>query len=539
MSELLNARLNQSYFFKFLNETFDIVMDLSISTIRFYLGFLLVDNFINCNAFISWCVEVSVLEFCLNRFFKYLIEKYYPKIIQSAFFDFFVPKLLALWIVSFVFHQSLLVLLFSQALYWLFTFYSKLFCRMLIESLTLFYYYQNPWIVFPVVINLLLSLLYFIDSFFQLGILNFVSHFPFFEHLFKEWGFAIIQDRTSLHDYRKQDESSELPGLTNEEHYQYSILKNKYLTHLTPKTLKDHFDTLKNFLADEYYAHQAFYTDKKNHVHVLPLEWSEFEKIRLKVPSHERVSMLKSYYANPYHAAWRMLSPENPWASNDVKSSNSRQKLFFDKHLEFVLTVWLAIKNEHGFSQQSDLIKIKSDLFIKVLANTNRFRNLHLNRGRREPDIDDLHADKMGDIKLLLSTLLPIVAEKHSDKHLNISILKKFLESYVKSIWIEHFLLLSKEQQQQAALIWKKISNKERHFHEFEDSMNFIKITQHHREDFIVKMNSVYGRSWLNKKELVATVDAYFTHHQPHLHSNLNEVVQELDFMVEHHIYCV
>ncbi len=139
----------------------------------------------------------------------------------------------------------------------------------------------------------------------------------------------------------------------------------------------------------------------------------------------------------------------------------------------------------------------------------------------------------------MLSTLLPIVAEKHSDKHLSFSILKKFLESYVKSIWIEHFLLLSKEQQQEATLIWKKIGKKEIKFNEFKENMNFIKITQHHREDFIVKMNSVYGRGWLNKKEFVAMVDEYFTNHQPHFHSNLNEVAQELDFIVEHHIYCV
>lgn len=536
MSELLNAALDDSCYFKFLKETFDVVMEFSISTIRFYIGFLLCDSFINCNAFISWCVEVSFVEFWLNRLFKSLVEKFYPKVINSAFFDFFFPKLLALWVVSFLFHQSLLVLLFSQTLYWLFAFYSKLFCRLLVESLTLFYYYQNPWIVFPIVVNSILTLFYFIDSIFQTRILNFVSHFPFFEFLLKEWGIAIVLTKPHNRSNDFQNDSTQLPGLTKEEHYQYSILNSRYFIHHNFEVLKEKFETLRIFLADEYYAHQSYYTDQKNHVHVLPLEWREFEKYRQRVSGHERLGMLKSYYANPYHGAWRMFSNDHNWGANDVKSVDNRQNLFLDKHVEFILTIWLAIKNEHSQSQHPDIVKIKSEMFIKVLANTNRFRNLHLHRGRRESDMDDLHADKMGDIKLLLCTLLPIVAEKHSNKYLTIGILKKFLDSYVKSIWIEQFLLLQKDEQQELSNIWKKICKRESFFHEYEGMNHFLKLTPHHKEDFRVKMNSVYGRTWLQKKDFVAMVDSFFENHEPHSHPYLNEVSQEMDFIVDRHM---
>lgn len=535
MSEMLNARLEESSYFKFLKQTFDVVMEFSISTLRFYMGFMLSDSFINCNAFISWCVEVSLAEFCLNHFIKSSVENFYPKILNSAFFDFFFPKLLSLWIVSLLFHQSLLVLLFSQALYWLFTFYSKLFSRLLVESLTLFYYYQNPWIIFPIVINLLFTILYFVDSIFQSGILNFIGHFPFFQHLLKEWGIAIIEVKPYENE-NLDHESTQLPGLTHEEHLQYIVLKNRYISQLNTKVIKEHFETLRAFLADEYYAHQAFYTDKKNHVHVLPLDWREFEKLSQKFPAHERIAMLKSYYTNPYHSAWRMLSTDNHWGGNDVKSLDCRKKLFLDKHIEFILTVWMAIKNEHSQSKHPDVIKIKSDMFIKVLANTNRFRNLHLHRGRREMDMDDMHADKMGDIKLLLCTLLPVVGEKHSDKYLTLGILKKFLDSYVKSLWIEHFLFSEGGVQRELSKIWKNICKRESFFYEYENNMSILRLTPHHKEDFLVKMNTLYGRGWLQKKEFLNMVNDYFENHEPHLQSYLNEVSQEMDFIVTRQI---
>ena len=131
--------------------------------------------------FISWCFEISFIDYFLNRLLSFFLKNINPEIVSSDLIKHVFPKMVSLWLVSSLLHQSLLVLLFSQALYWLFASYSKLFSRLLVESFSLFYYYQCIWLIIPIVINISLSLLYCIDLFCETELLAKISHISFFE----------------------------------------------------------------------------------------------------------------------------------------------------------------------------------------------------------------------------------------------------------------------------------------------------------------------------------------------------------------------
>lgn len=518
-------------YLEFLHKTFNFLMDICASALRLYLGFSIANEYINCNSFISWCFEISLIDFFLNQFFSFFLKKINPEIINSVLITHVFPKMLSLWLVSLLLHQSLLVLLFSQALYLLFASYSKLFSRLLVESFSLFYYYQCIWLIVPIVINISLSLLYCIDLFCETELLAKISHISFFELFLKEWGLAVIPY------YARQNNRSERgaqitksPGLSDEDNFHYHVLKQRYLTSTASTFIQHYLEELRSFLASEYYQHQACYVDNKQNIHALPLEWNDFVKYRQRLFGHERVSILQAYYQNQYHSAWRLLSQEQEWGGNDPRTNTLRLKLFEPQQLEFIVTLWLALKkqNEH---QNFD---VKANLLIKLLHHFNRYGNFYKNRGRIEYDRDDLFSDKPGDIQVFYQCLLPIMAEKNPHEKLTPRSLRQLLVSFSDSIIKENFISLTPGQQNEMFDVFQKIQAGETSFEEYARLFRPFNLSAQDKDYFLLKLNTLFGRKWIDAPEYISIIEDYFSSYTLQL-NHLYEMFSNISNGTEFH----
>jgi hypothetical protein len=531
---------DESAYIRFLKRVYEIIIDFCISSLRLYVGFLLTNNFINCNSLLTWCLEISFVDYLCERAVNKFIKAYYPELIQNSALVQIFPKMLSFGVVSILYQQSLLVLLFSESLYWLFTYYSKIFSRLFVETLSIFYYYQNPWFIFPLFINVILSLLYFLDSIYETELLASFSQFSFFKFFLTEWGLAITpfhQPRKTLLQKNNTHSYATYNGLTEEDNYHFSILKQRYLPYVTELTLHENLHEILEFLADSYYKHQIYFTDKKYNVHVLPLEWIDFQRMTCRVSGYERLKMLQAYYQHPYHTAWRLLKNQNEWCSKDENTNYFRTELMSPTNLEFIATIWEALRQEHGISKDPNVFKIKSEIFIRVLAKINRFRNGHLYHGRREHDLDDLMGDKIATMEILYNLLFPLVAERHSEERLSPEVLNKLLHSFTKSIWIENFSKLDHLQRQELAQIWQTILTDEQRFHDQIKYFDAFKLDSTHKDDFYLKMNALFGKQWLEDIRYAQMIEIHFDSVQPHIlkhHHIFSEAMSEFESIDEY-----
>jgi len=517
-------------YLEFLDKTYDVLMEICASALRLYVGFSITNEYINCNSFISWCFEISFIDYFLNRFLSYFFELINPEVVNSDLIKHVFPKMVSLWLVSLLLHQSLLVLLFSQAVYWLFASYSKLFSRLLVESLSLFYYYQSIWLIAPILINLGLSLLYCIDLFYETDFLAKISHISFFEMFLKEWGLAVIPYHSRQKNRSERcAQITKMPGLSDEDNFHYHVLKQRYLTSTTPAFIQHHLQEFRSFLATEYYQHQASYVDNKQNVHVLPLEWNDFVKYRQRVFGHERVSMLKTYYQNQYHSAWRMISNEHDWGGNDQRTISLRHQLLEPQQLEFIVTLWLALKKKNEYQN----FDVKAQLLIKVLHHFNRYGNFYMHRGRIEYDRDDMFSDKPGEIEVLYQHLLPIIAEKNSYEKLTTRSLRQLLVSFSDSIIKENFISLTPVQQHEMIDILQKIQIGETSFDEYAHLFEPFNLSGQDKDYFLLKLNTLFGRRWIDVPEYISMIEYYFSSYtlQPnHLYEMFSNISNDTEF---------
>ena len=513
-----------------LHKTYDTLIDICASALRLYLGFSITNEYINCHSFISWCFEISFIDYFLNRFLSFFLKNINPEIVHSDLIKHVFPKMLSLWLVSLLLHQSLLVLLFSQALYLLFASYSKLFSRLLVESFSLFYYYQCIWLIVPIVINISLSLLYCIDLFCETELLANISHISFFELFLKEWGLAVIPYHArKKHRSEKISQITKMQGLSDEDNFHYHVLKKRYLTSTAPAFIQHHLEEFRSFLASEYYQHQASYVDNKQNIHALPLEWNDFVKCRQRLFGHERVSILQTYYQNQYHSAWRLLSQEQEWGAHDPKSIALRIRLFEPQQLEFIVTLWLALKkqNEH---QNFD---VKANLMIKSLHHFNRYGNYYRHRGRIEYDRDDMSSDKLGDMQVLYQHLLPIIAEKHSHEKLTPRSLRLLLVSFSDSIIKENFISLTPGQQHEMLDVFQKIQHGETSFEEHPYLFQPFNLSEQDKDYFLLKLNTLFGRRWIDVPEYISMIEDYFSSYTlqlNHLYALFSNISNDTEF---------
>lgn len=502
------------------------LFEYSILSFRWYIGFLMTNSFVNTHVLIDWLLEIALIDYVLTTILQLFFSVFFPEDVKlSSFFAYVFPRMIAIWVASLFLHQSLLLLLFSQTLYWLFTIYSKLFLGLFVESLTMVYYFSNWWFILPILINLSLSFLYIIDLLFSTENLYFFLNIKFINYLLDEWGFNTdIQKK--LHTSKKFEENikskiEKFPGLSQEENFNYHVLKERYLHEFSESFLMENFEDLKAFLAQQYYKNQAYLESSSKTIYLLPLEWLEFTKYRLRVPPQDQVKMFKTYFLNDAHCAWRLLSKSNPWISTDKQNIKLKEQFFDKKNLEFIITIWLSLKSHQQDEERQELYKIKIDIFIKILSRFNRFRNIHADSDEiMDKAFDDEEGDKLGNLNILYPNLLSLVIDKQPQELLSESLLNHLLHSFSKSIWILKLSELEIDEIQNLKSIWEGIVKKEFIYKEHHPKFLGFNFSKFHKDDFLLKMNTLFGRQWLDTDDYLILINTYFNLADENNHSH-------------------
>jgi hypothetical protein len=520
---------SKSIFVLFIKQT---LFDFSIIAFRWYFGFLLSSSFVNLNVLIDWIFEISLIDYLLTNILNYFIVIFFPEEIKVSFFASQVfPRMFSIWLVSLFLNQSLLLLLFSQTLYWLFTIYSKLFLTLAVESVSFVYYFSSFWLLLPLMINLSLSFLYFLDLFCLTNFLYQFSNMAFIKHMLAEWGFHVQVEHNQTANVKTENifhnNIDKLDGLLEEDNFQYLVIKDRYLINKTDKFLQENLDDLRNFIAQEYYKNQAFFVSNTKYVHLLPLEWAEFSKYRLRVLPSEQVLMFKEYFNNDSHGAWRLLSKSNPWLFKDRENTELKDAFFEQRNIEFIVTIWLAIKSLSHDPNKQDIFKEKLDTFIKILSRFNRLKNSVLSSETFENNTDDKEGDKLGHLQILYSNLLSLVSEKQSHVVLSQNLIQHLLDSFAKSIWLIKLSSLDIERIQEIKSVWLDIMNKQIDYEDHHAIFLEFNFSQSNKDNFILKMNTLFGQKWREKNDFLILIDSYFMPDdiQNKLHPVLNATV--------------
>jgi len=502
-----------------------VVYDFSIIAFRWYFGFLLASSFVHINVLIDWLLEISFIDYLLTKILHSIALIFLPEELKNSLISSQVfPRMILIWILSVFLNQSLLLLLFSQTLYWLFTLYSSLFLTLSVESISLVYYFSSFWFLLPLLVNVGLSLLYFLDLLCSTHFLYRFTNFAFFKHILTEWGFHIpIENNQNIHiknELGLNKNINTLEGVLEEERFQYFVLRDRYLLNNSDKFLQENLEDLKNFIAQEYYTNQAFYVSYTKYVHLLPLEWSEFSKYRLRVTPSEQGKMFKEYFNNDCHGAWRLLSKSNPWQFENQENVQLKEAFFEKKNIEFIITIWLAIKSFSNDSTKQEIFKEKLSVFIKILSRFNRLRNSAILSNEILLKDTNEEGDKLGHLQTLYVNLLSLVSEKHSHEVLSLNVLKHLLASFAKSIWLVKLSFLDLERIQEIKSVWQDILNGNIDYKEHHSIFLEFNFSQSNKDDFLLKMNTLFGRKWRETNDLMVLIDSYFTPDHSHINSH-------------------
>ena len=283
----------------------------------------------------------------------------------------------------------------------------------------------------------------------------------------------------------------------------------------------ENLEDLKAFLAQHYFKNQAYLESSRKTIYLLPLEWLEFIKYRLRVTPRDQVKMFKTYFFNDVHGAWRLLNKSNPWISTNKENIKLKEQFFDKKNLEFIITIWLSLKSQHTDLDEQDVYKIKIDIFIKILSRFNRFRNFHNDSNEiLDRELDDEEGDKLGPMNILFPNLLSLVVEKHPQELLSETLLNHLLQSFSKSIWVLKLSELEMDAIQNLKHIWEGVIDKKFTYDEHHHVFLGFNLSKFHKDDFLLKMNTLFGRQWLDTDEYFVLINGYFNLVDENTHSH-------------------
>lgn len=522
MPEYTISECKDSFLLYVVSGTTETAFQYCLNGFRWFIGILMAGTLINTHVLLDWILEITLIDFLISKLLRLTFDCCLPRELDYELFKTVATRMLSAWLVSLLLSQSLLVILFSQIIYWLFTTYSQFFSKMIVESLTIFYYFMNGWLLLPVSLNLLLSFIYVLDLMFSTEMLFNLLQFRFLKMILDEWGINTgIQKKITIDQNVKnqlQSKMTKYPGLSDEENLNIYILKERYLFLNTDTFIQEQFNELRSYLALQYYAHQS--TILLNDIeYFLPLEWIEFMTYRLRVSPIQQVEMFKKYLENDYHGAWRFLSKENPWMSTDPQNISNKEYLFESKNLEFIITIWMVLKNQYQEKRSDRIFKTKVDMFIKILSRVNRLRNQH-NNFHENSIFSDCGGDRIGDYSLLYVNLISLISEKHPEEYISINLIKHLLDSFAKSIWIDCFLKLAPEEMHYLCNSWALVIEDASLYSDYHQLFYTYNFSKSHRDDFILKMNILFGKNWLETGNYMSVIDNYFDSTQNNSHSH-------------------
>ncbi|MDI1352373.1 MAG: hypothetical protein PSV35_06330, partial [bacterium] len=197
-----------------------------------------------------------------------------------------------------------------------------------------------------------------------------------------------------------QDRESSMTALTTGEKKRFEAAINRYEPQLKELGTNPTVDELRTQLTKRYNLNQASIIDAQGKHIILPMSFSEFQKINLN--ANDRELALKAYYKNKDHSAWRYLSKPNPWMHKEAEyvhkdPETSAQWSTFEEYKPLIATLWLAANDKEIQPTDGHTFESRVDHFVDELALLGRAHNWNKTRinskGKKE-EFDDLEGDR-------------------------------------------------------------------------------------------------------------------------------------------------
>jgi hypothetical protein len=129
--------------------------------------------------------------------------------------------------------------------------------------------------------------------------------------------------------------------------------------------------------------------------HSLPLTWEEFDSLKTQQrwSVQTTTEILKRYYQDPVHTAYRYLNGRNQWRTNPAFNYAAN----LNNQEELIAILWLAVSDRNQPTTNGYTIETRIDRYITELASMGRAHNWDRERPRNVPDttyelVDSNHA---------------------------------------------------------------------------------------------------------------------------------------------------
>lgn len=201
-----------------------------------------------------------------------------------------------------------------------------------------------------------------------------------------------------------RDRESSMRALSADEERGLSLVREKYAELLSFIGTDNLLEALREDLRERYLADPAVVRMPDNRHVPLPLDWHEFESLRL--PSEQHGEALRAYYQHPAHTALRWILKRNPWIASRADHvqrdlSTGEGYSVFATHSELIVLLWLAVSDDSAPPTGGHTLEGRIDNFFRELSLIGRAHNWHrLHTLVREDgsqtieECDDLEGDK-------------------------------------------------------------------------------------------------------------------------------------------------
>lgn len=198
---------------------------------------------------------------------------------------------------------------------------------------------------------------------------------------------------------------SSMVGLTEAELEHYEFIQDLYQAEVDLKGVDNLIAEIKLYNLKRFHATRPTFQIGSQSV-ILPMTWDRLERLK-----HEGNwdgstihTVLRAYYENRYHCAYRFLSIPNRWISPAaeyviVDENNTHLRhANFEQYKNMLALFWTAVKDEEEALKAGCTVEQRKEFFCDQLARMGRQHNwdkyrINLQTQRRE-QYDDLEGDK-------------------------------------------------------------------------------------------------------------------------------------------------
>lgn len=477
------------------------VQHYALNYYRMMIGFWLCKQFINTQSLLDWSISLSFVDLVLTRTIQYGLESIIPEQLSYLYQNTRLSELLSLSCLSYFFQQSLLVLILSRTLYYLFYFFCQIFSRQPIQTLLISYYLNNILLVFPLLVKIILSCLFMFDSFLSLQICKNLFLTPLLIRFLSEFGIteSDLRSLSRIHINRHDDS------------YQYQEImlfqKSKIDSVLEEFNYQESLSMFRQLLIQRYHDDPAVYLARDGQLHDLPLDWQHLTYFLVGKDRYQVHEILKAYYQHPIHTVYRMIQAENPWGDKSPEMLKRHAHYTRKDYLQWFIYFWLE---EQSFLQ--------TDKYLHSLAHLYRLGNQEkkIQARMQISTFDNLLGDLPGNEESIQSFILGYLETSTQVNILTETKLKVHLHQFIKHVWEKRLMTLSSFQFSQFRDIWKNIMEQNAFWFMFSDNYQGLELNLDLKKTFEAKILALYGDILSKSPEFCEIIDSFFTNKHQH-----------------------